>query len=274
MKHICQEGNCRKAYTKPGHLKDHVIVCHTREFPYNCTTCGRGFIRPGTYNSHKCNPTDVGVKRSKEENLETGKKIETKSVARKSVVPLEVEGTEVTGDNGGNGLFSCSVCCFSTNVGAVFTSHLTSIEHRRNVSPEELIEPDDNLKEKDEEEECAPHDIDLVVSRSGRKIIPKKFSDDFTVEDSKRKIDLSVERNQKKSRLASPVKPSPTKPSPTKPSPTKTSQAKPSPAKSTPTKPSLTKSNSKLSPEKPCEICLMKFKDNTRSVIQKLQFLI
>ena len=185
------------------------------------------------------------------------------------MVPLEVEGTEVTGDNGGNGLFSCSVCCFSTNVGAVFTSHLTSIEHRRNVSPEELIEPDDNLKENYEEEECVPPDNDLVVSRSGRKIIPKKFSDDFTVEDSKRKIDLSVERIQKKSRLASPVKPSPTKPSPTK-----TSQAKPSPAKSAPTKPSPTKSNSKLSPEKPCEICLMKFKDNTRSVIQKLQFLI
>ena len=143
-----------------------------------------------------------------------------------------------------------------------------------NVNPEELIEPDENLEENDEEVACVPPGNDLVVSRSGRKIIPKKFSDDFTVEDSKRKLDLSVERNQKKSRLASPVKPSPAKPYPTKPSPTKPSQAKPSPAKSSPTKPSPTKCNFKLSPEKPCTICSIKFKDSTRSVIQILQFLI
>ena len=180
----------------------------------------------------------------------------------------------MTNDDGGSGLFSCSVCHFSTNDGAVFTSHLSSILHRMNVNPEELIEPDENLEENDEEVACVPPGNDLVVSRSGRKIIPKKFSDDFTVEDSKRKLDLSVERNQKKSRLASPVKPSPAKPYPTKPSPTKPSQAKPSPAKSSPTKPSPTKCNFKLSPEKPCTICSKKFKDSTRSVIQILQFLI
>ena len=247
--YLCQEKDCDKSYSRQGHLSDHIIVAHTRKFLYNCSSCRRGFLRPGKLNIHKCNPdvgNDLKTGDTKDEMSpglkQTSKK---KNLKRKSRVLMmsDVEEQEMTGNSG---LFSCSACQFSTNIGSAFTNHLTSIKHNKNVNPDAHKQADELEEEpevvKFEKEKNVPTAADTIISRSGRKIIPKKFSDEFAVDNYKSKLDLTLDCSHNKFGTGSPVK--------------------------SPSKPATVKSNFKSSPTKdfsaPCRICSMKFKNNTR----------
>ncbi|XP_015928476.1 zinc finger protein 493-like [Parasteatoda tepidariorum] len=43
---------CKHSSIQSSHMRQHVIVKHTKKYPIHCLDCGKGFIRPGRYEHH------------------------------------------------------------------------------------------------------------------------------------------------------------------------------------------------------------------------------
>ncbi|CAG2113908.1 unnamed protein product [Medioppia subpectinata] len=74
-----QCSSCGSRFTQASSLKTHQIYKHTKQFPYACKQCGRGFISPGQRHEH--------VSRT-HLKLQTGRKPRAKTAAATPDVPL------------------------------------------------------------------------------------------------------------------------------------------------------------------------------------------
>ena len=75
--HHCQL--CERTFLTLSHLKEHMIQ-HTRVYPFNCTTCGKGFRRKNIFESHVCSGSVESVKISMESTNDDLEKVKEEEV--------------------------------------------------------------------------------------------------------------------------------------------------------------------------------------------------
>eukprot|EP00092_Neocalanus_flemingeri_P020005 GFUD01021665.1.p1 GENE.GFUD01021665.1~~GFUD01021665.1.p1 ORF type:complete len:1180 (+),score=324.74 GFUD01021665.1:293-3541(+) len=139
--HICNY--CERIFKSGGHLKEH-LICHTGVYPINCDECGRGFRRKFNLEQHKCSnpgnkkrrvsviqktPGDIGIILASPTLL--GKSPRCKDLSEKLKVGKDLHDHREVMEDPLTGLFSCSVCQYSTDDGMKFNQHLQSGVHAR-----------------------------------------------------------------------------------------------------------------------------------------------
>ena len=148
--HHCQL--CDKTFLTLSHLKEHMIQ-HTGVFPFNCSSCGKGFKRKNVQQNHVCTRTLVSE--------ETSMEMDSSPIDGKEKVK-EIEGES------------------ADNIQEKKIKRINLAKMKVDVLK---TEENPQVKKNDE------IDMNIVLpgtSRSGRLIKPKKFFEDTQKEEKKR----------------------------------------------------------------------------------------
>ena len=161
--HHCQL--CEKTFLTLSHLKEHMIQ-HTGVYPFNCSTCGKGFKRKNVLESHVCSQLKSMEKVKEEEDSADNSHDKIEKI--KLVKKLKPEDLK-TGENP------------KEEVDEELEKNI-KLDKKINVDEVKVME---NPKVKKNEE----IDLNIVLpetSRSGRLIKPKKFFEDIQKEEKRR----------------------------------------------------------------------------------------